>query len=190
MEYDRPRTVDPERKKDLRLFNKWVKATLIDEHVPPGCTVLDLCCGALGDLAKYQLRGVKRVIGVDISEAELGHAADRARRYTSVLEVKLLPPTDVSCAQIQERADVVACQLAIHYMFQSEERLNCMLANVSAALAPGGKFIGSTLDARELMHRAGRAVCGGLWVFGSPDYTVHLKNTLLEKINSGRPPPH
>lgn len=42
--------------------------------------------------------------------------------------------------------DTVSCQFAIHYFFQSEEKLNGFLANVSRNLKRGGIFIATFMD--------------------------------------------
>jgi len=49
--------------------------------------------------------------------------------------------------------DVVSCQFAIHYFFESDNKLNSFLHNVNTYLAPGGYFIGTCLDGKELKRK-------------------------------------
>lgn len=48
---------------------------------------------------------------------------------------------------------LVSCQFAFHYCFESLKQAQCMLRNVSECLKPGGYFIGTIPDANEIMKR-------------------------------------
>lgn len=48
--------------------------------------------------------------------------------------------------------DVVSCQFAVHYFFESEESLDMLCKNVSENLKPGGRFIGTHIDG-ELLEK-------------------------------------
>ena len=50
------------------------------------------------------------------------------------------------------RLDLVSCQFAFHYSFESLPQAEQMLANVSDNLEPGGYFIGTTTDAYDIMY--------------------------------------
>ena len=43
--------------------------------------------------------------------------------------------------------------MAIHYMFESHEKLRAYFKNVTDRLNPGGFFIGTTIDSEELVYR-------------------------------------
>lgn len=43
--------------------------------------------------------------------------------------------------------------MAIHYMFENEAKLRSYLKNVTERLRPGSFFIGTTIDADELVYR-------------------------------------
>ena len=47
--------------------------------------------------------------------------------------------------------DVVSLQFCMHYAFESEAKARTMLRNVTAWLRPGGVFIGTVPDAKQLM---------------------------------------
>ena len=46
--------------------------------------------------------------------------------------------------------DIVTCQFAFHYCFESIEQADCMLKNITNRLRPGGYFIGTTTDANDI----------------------------------------
>lgn len=48
---------------------------------------------------------------------------------------------------------LVNCQFAFHYSFESALQAECMLRNVSECLKPGGLFIGTIPDSNEIMKR-------------------------------------
>lgn len=48
--------------------------------------------------------------------------------------------------------DLVSCQFAFHYCFESLEQAECMIKNASECLKPGGHFIGTIPDAYDLVY--------------------------------------
>lgn len=53
----------------------------------------------------------------------------------------------------QKMFDVVSCQFAIHYAFESEARVRVLMKNVTDRLKPGGFFIGTTVDSNVLVRK-------------------------------------
>lgn len=53
--------------------------------------------------------------------------------------------------------DVVSCQNAAHYFFESEEILDAFLDNVSENLRPGGLFIGTCMDGDAMIEEFSKA---------------------------------
>jgi SAM-dependent methyltransferase len=53
----------------------------------------------------------------------------------------------------QIQFDLVSCQFAMHYHFESESRIRTFLKNVASKLNDGGIFIGSTIDSNVLVKR-------------------------------------
>jgi mRNA (guanine-N7-)-methyltransferase len=47
--------------------------------------------------------------------------------------------------------DLVSCQFAFHYSFESLAQAECMLKNASESLRSGGYFIGTIPNANELV---------------------------------------
>jgi len=46
--------------------------------------------------------------------------------------------------------DIVSCQFAVHYFFESESKLDAFLDNVATNLRPGGLFIGTCSDGKAI----------------------------------------
>lgn len=47
--------------------------------------------------------------------------------------------------------DLVSCQFAFHYSFESLPQAECMLRNAAECLRPGGFFIGTIPDANDIV---------------------------------------
>lgn len=47
--------------------------------------------------------------------------------------------------------DLVSCQFAFHYSFESQPQAECMFKNASESLRPGGYFIGTVPNANVLV---------------------------------------
>jgi mRNA (guanine-N7-)-methyltransferase len=149
----------------LRNFNNWVKTVLINLHTRPGCRVLDLCCGKGGDLQKWAKVKASALVSCDTAAVSISQAVERYNKMTSVT----FRPTflvgdcfDVRLTEYLEQDvafDIVSCQFAMHYAFESEERTRQMLLNVTERLKPGGFFIGTTPDANVVVRKL-RAVDG------------------------------
>ena len=56
--------------------------------------------------------------------------------------------------------DIVSCQFAMHYMFQSEIKANHFFAEISRHLRENGVFIATTIDSRALADLAAEQLCG------------------------------
>ena len=52
--------------------------------------------------------------------------------------------------------DVVSCQFSFHYFFESLEKLERVLLNISNSLKTGGVFIGTTLDGKQVFDELSR----------------------------------
>lgn len=69
-------------------------------------------------------------------------------------------PADCSRKRLREKFkdpsikfDLVSCQFAFHYSFESLPQAECMLRNAAECLQPGGYFIGTIPDAYEIVSR-------------------------------------
>lgn len=144
----------------LRSFNNFIKALLIDHYSNPHDIVLDLGCGRGGDLLKWLKAGIDGLIGLDIADVSIEHAKKRF----SELKNKCFW-TDFVVGNCFDEAiedivhpdafpvDTVSCQFALHYAFDTEERVLCTLGNISRALKKGGNFIGTIPDSEYLSNQ-------------------------------------
>jgi len=176
----------------LRKFNNWVKSTLIQRYVPRSGTVMDFCGGKGGDIGKYKHARIRELVHVDHAETSVLQAVDRynnrKNRFSAMFVradcfgvdlVKHVPwPEDLYF-------DTVSCQFAMHYAFESEDRVRMMLHNITSRLKPGGYFIGTTLDANVLVRnwrnvRPDPRNPAGLHTFGNQWYKVRFCTTNLD----------
>lgn len=134
----------------LRDYNNFIKWLMIFEYSKPYQIVLDMACGKGGDLEKWRRAGIDGLIGVDIADISIENAKERysslvtksywvdfvvgncfGESFETLLHANALP------------VDTVSCQFALHYAFDSKERLATTLFNICMALKPGGKFFGT-----------------------------------------------
>jgi mRNA (guanine-N7-)-methyltransferase len=77
----------------------------------------------------------------------------------------------------QMQFDLVSCQFAFHYCFESLPQAECMLRNVSENLRVGGYFIGTTPDSNDIMTRL---QASGHNKFGNSLFSVTFDEESLE----------
>ncbi|XP_055681660.1 mRNA cap guanine-N7 methyltransferase [Lutzomyia longipalpis] len=159
----------------LRNFNNWIKSMLVNEYITKvkeslqmgaPLRVLDMCCGKGGDLLKWQKGGISHLICTDIAEVSIEQC--RTRYDTMLARTKRFAPEftaeffacDSTLDRLRERyrdasidLNLVSCQFAFHYCFESLPQAECMIRNASECLKPGGYFIGTIPDANEIMRR-------------------------------------
>jgi mRNA (guanine-N7-)-methyltransferase len=178
----------------LFAFNNWVKSVLIGYYVPSKGVVLDLCCGKGGDLFKFVKAAASHVVGVDIAAASV---EESITRYNALFD-RQPPPFSAAylvadCCHVdldntfdkQLQFDVVNCQFALHYSFESEERARTLLKNASSRLKPGGYFIGTITDAKVLQARHAK-VKDGTESFGNAQYSVTFDHDTTQASPYGR----
>lgn len=74
--------------------------------------------------------------------------------------------------------DLVSCQFAFHYCFESLPQAECMFRNASECLKPGGYFVGTIPNAYDLVSRW-QNTDGNK--FGNDIYTVEFSSIDKEK---------
>jgi mRNA (guanine-N7-)-methyltransferase len=172
-------------------------------------SILDLCCGKGGDLNKCEFVEIDQYIGIDISDASVKEAFTRysqnrarfipqngnkrkdAKRYqfeacfatgdcfgTPIPEI-LEPNFPGIIAKIFP-VDSVSIQFALHYAFETEEKLRMLITNVTKSLRSGGTFIGtipsSDFIRDKVIHKAYIPTDNGKRRFGNDIYTVTFDN--------------
>ena len=181
--YDNLPEKGKEQRKDSRIyfmrnFNNWIKSVLIQEYVEKikekrkennpderiSLNVLDIACGKGGDLMKWQRSNVGHVVGVDIASTSIEQCKDRYRDMRERNRGRLFSgeffAADCTKARIQEsyqdkdiEFDLVSCQFAFHYCFESLPQAEKMLQNISENMRRGAFFVGTTPDSRDIMAR-------------------------------------
>jgi mRNA (guanine-N7-)-methyltransferase len=147
----------------LRNFNNWVKSVLIKEHVNKlnyekrnkELRVIDLACGRGGDIKKWKMsRNVNYVLFTDIAEISLNECERRYNeakpRFTATFKQMDLT-TETIGDKIKDDFDLISCQFMLHYSFESFQKANKFMENVSKSLTKGGYFIGTTTDSFEII---------------------------------------
>ncbi|CAK9815012.1 mRNA cap guanine-N7 methyltransferase [Anthophora plagiata] len=182
----------------MRNFNNWIKSILINtyltrirsKYVHP-INALDICCGKGGDLFKWKTGYMKKLIFVDLADVSVRECQNR---YENILRkcswnkehlfAAEFITADCTKEQIRKKfkdpsisLDMVSCQFAFHYCFESLEQAECMMKNASECLKPEGYFIGTIPNAYELVSRWHR--CDGN-TFGNDIYNVEF---LCDKTN-------
>ena len=82
--------------------------------------------------------------------------------------------------------DVVSCQFAMHYSFETEARAKDFLGNVAYKLRPGGHFIATTPDARVLYRNALASSDGKS--FGNMQYNIVFDDKVERKPSDASAP--
>ncbi|TNY23598.1 mRNA capping enzyme-domain-containing protein [Rhodotorula diobovata] len=172
----------------LKNFNNWIKSVLIAKYgrregdQTPKIRVLDLGCGKGGDLHKWTRAGTEEYVGIDIAAVSIAQAQERydtmrgqrfpARFFT--LDCFENSIEDVLPASTVPRPfDIVSMQFCMHYAFETEDKVRTMLANVVRYLKPGGVFVGTIPDAKNLFeHLSDPPDPANPLVFGNAVYSV------------------
>jgi len=166
----------------MRNFNNWTKSMLIQEYVGKlqskrpdlamtsgykgrfGLKVLDIGCGKGGDLIKWSKAPIHNLCGVDIAQQSIRQAERRYREMKKRSRQHIFEANfwAKDCTRTRLRDiyptyahpfDIVSCQFALHYAFESQSQAECMIKNAAECLRPGGFFIGTTIDSETVLQR-------------------------------------
>lgn len=161
----------------MRNFNNWIKSTLINEFLTKTknklklgepLRVLDMCCGKGGDLLKWEKGNITHLICTDIAEVSIQQCEERYKimlqRHQTQKYGKLFTAEFFSCDSTLHRLrekyndpsielNLVSCQFAFHYCFESLSQAECMIRNAAECLRTGGYFIGTIPDANDIIRR-------------------------------------
>ncbi|CAI9737411.1 mRNA cap guanine-N7 methyltransferase [Octopus vulgaris] len=180
----------------LRNFNNWIKSVLIGDTLQKvqkerSCdqkyVVLDMCSGKGGDMLKWKKGRISKLVCVDIastsveqSEARFKDIVERnqnSKRREQIFDAEFIT-ADVSKQRLKDMYkdpsisfDLVSCQFALHYSFESYSQADMMMKNVAECLQPGGYFIGTTPNSYELVNRLRKSETNS---FGNDVYKVEF----------------
>jgi len=145
----------------LRLFNNLIKSVLLCEYAVAGGTGIDLCSGKGGDLFKWKNVGIHHVTFVDHAKQSVEHSRKRYYRmkkpifgarfiHANCFDPALTSPN----GPLRSRVDIVSCQFALHYSWETEQHARSVLRNVSRTLTQGGIFVATIPDENTILRRA------------------------------------
>ncbi|KAH8833563.1 mRNA capping enzyme-domain-containing protein [Flagelloscypha sp. PMI_526] len=184
----------------LKNFNNWIKSVMFTRFAHPRLAesqltstgrgpklagkVLELGIGKGGDINKWSRARIKELVGVDIAAVSVDQARARWQSlrsnrfdaqfaaldcYTESLTTAFMPEV------FEIPFDVVSMQFCMHYAFEAEAKVRCMLSNVSTWLRPGGVFIGTIPNAEQLIDELNSQPPGKL-DFGNSVYQIRFED--------------
>jgi len=174
---------------DLVKFNNAVKSMLLDVFARKK-SVLDLCGGKGGDLEKWRKCHVSKCTLVDVADQSV---AEAKRRYQ---EMKWSIPAQFIVADCHQPLllppspkpyQVVTCQFALHYAFETESKARALLRNAASALGEHGHFIITVPDPEQFkQQRFENSICSYDFQDAKPvdnygsRYLFHLDGCVLD----------
>ena len=128
-----------------------IVAEILDNaQVSENMTVLDVACGTGVLFDDYLARGVRRVVGIDISPAMAAIAADK---YAAD------PRVEVVCGDVEEHPfDTRFDRIVVYNAFPHFPDPRRLIATLSALLGEGGRLTvahGMSREAIDACHRGG-----------------------------------
>lgn len=165
----------------LRNFNNIIKYMLLGEYCKKSASpfrLLDCCCGKGGDLNKMEFITLDEYIGIDISDVSIREAFSRynknkkrfitgerdSRRlnfesflatgdlFTNTIP-EILEPNFPGIIDNCFPVDNVSIQFSLHYAFESESKIRCLINNVAKSLKLGGNFVGTVPSSDFIKHK-------------------------------------
>lgn len=145
--------------------------------------LLDLCCGKGGDLNKMEFIKLDEYIGIDISDGSIREAFSRyeknkvhfkshfhskesrdGRKYNfqsyfatgdvfSFAIPDILEPNFPGIIDNVFPVDNVSVQFSLHYAFETEDKIKCLINNISKSLKTGGKFVGTIPSSEFIKYK-------------------------------------
>lgn len=165
----------------LRNANNWVKSTLLNMNIPSGSSVLDICCGAGGDLKKFQHSGVSKYVGIDISEGCIDRAKERSAKMKWGVQRDFQVVDVRQKFEMGQMFDCVVCNFAVQFFFESSEILSTFCCNVQRHLKPGGLFLACIPNGEEIIRRSKSSSHNH---FGNSLFSVKYNDELTQGVGN------
>jgi 2-polyprenyl-3-methyl-5-hydroxy-6-metoxy-1,4-benzoquinol methylase len=141
--------------------------SVLESHVTPGATVLDLGCGN-GIFAVIAANIARQVIAIDGSEAMIALARETARKAQAVNIEFFVHRLEEFPAIVQRPVDSIVCSSVIEYMANPD----AFLESCATALRPGGKILLSAPNGDCWYRKFERNV---FRIFGVPRYYAYVR---------------
>lgn len=196
---------------NIRTFHNWVKRELItqsceylqENYDVESPVLLDLSCGKAGDQNKWISNGIMTVVGFDIDSDSIAEAKKRNREMIEMMKRKgerRLPNYEFYVMDLSDpdnlirveriiagrKFDIVSCQFAIHYFFESMVTLNTFMTIVSNNIKKNGLFIGTTMNGDNVgrLLRENNGVIGNniYKISGNPEMKEIYGNTYVVSL--------
>ena len=137
-----------------------------------------------------------RLVAADIAETSVEQAKTRyqdmkARNRGRIFRADFVA-ADCTKARLSDlyskdlTFDLVSCQFAFHYCFESVEQADRMLQNVAERLNPGGFFIGTTPDANDVVARLLKS--GDACAAGNQVYNIKVEDEVIKRALASNEP--
>lgn len=186
---------------NMRKFHNWVKNQLIKHAttIIGKNTLLDLSVGRGGDLNKWKINGIERVIGIDIDKNAIFSSTRRGDKYDGAIArlksmriykpnvkfytLSVLDPNVLDKLNSLDnylKYDIVSCQFALHYFSENNITLNHTFNLVSQKLNPNGIFIATFSSGDYIKNNLNK----GPVKFGSLDIKKLSQNSYSFGLNS------
>ena len=153
---------------NLRGFNNYIKSLVMSDFLGRlgplgrgGATVLDLGCGKGGDLGKWGLAKPAHLVCVDIADVSVAQCKDRYQERPNFNADFIV--ADCSRDKLDDKFkehgiqgiefDLVSCQFALHYGFESQNQAIRMIKNAVSHLKPGCFFFGTIPNSNYLVKK-------------------------------------
>jgi len=151
---------DEKQAKQLRIFHNKIKSKLIEQYASNVSLLYDIGVGRGGDMFKWMKAGIKRTVAYDIDKTYVQEALLRISssnelrkmNYDVVVKPDIYNFMDYASEKTKEKADVISCQFAIHYFFETKDMADDLMENVSTNLKKGGFFIGTYLQGEKVLE--------------------------------------
>ena len=125
---------------DKRNTHNFIKSVLLSTFVKEGFTIIDLGCGKGGDVKKLDILKIGKYIGVDNCKRTLEICEERLSKTSikdyTIIEKNMWEFPVTHC-------NIVSCQFSLHYAFESEEKADATICNISNCLEKGGLLLGT-----------------------------------------------
>merc|ERR1712168_171634 len=165
----------------MRNFNNFMKTLLINMYTKQGDRVFDMASGKGGDLNKWKSRRVSHVTFADVARESVEQSRERYEERHSRFFTANFHVADLSRADSHQwepplepdsKFDVVSCQFALHYCFESQKQCKTFVRNAAQNLKKGGYFFGTTCWSEELVRRWREVKRKGKNQFGNAIYSI------------------
>jgi SAM-dependent methyltransferase len=146
----------------LRWFHNRVKEQLLNEalaRVRAGndLSVLDLACGAMGDIGKLARgRRIKKVVGIDADEAALHEAHRRSLPHSRAMQIEIMQAMDcrnfdaVSACLAGEKFDIILCCFAVQYLVPHDGLMQFVARHLRDS---SSSFIGTVMNGDKVASK-------------------------------------